>query len=212
MKRRQVLSTMVILFGGAIVSTEVFFSSCNSDLKEEAFTEDNIKLLDEIGETIIPASPTSPGAKAAKIGEFMKVYVMDRYNEADQKTFFEGINKFRNLSKEKYGKGFLKLALLQKQDLLNALEIEAQEHAHTKRKRKSTAGNGDAIQTGKAEFDDKNKTKEDSDHYFTMMKNITLFGYFTSEPGATKALRYAQTPGYFKGDVPYKKGDKAWAL
>jgi hypothetical protein len=48
MKRRQVLSTMAILFGGAIVSTEVLFSSCKSDLKEkeEIFLENYIKLLD----------------------------------------------------------------------------------------------------------------------------------------------------------------------
>jgi hypothetical protein len=214
MKRRQVLSTMAILFGGAIVSTEVLFSSCKSDLKEkeEVFSENDIKLLDEIGETIIPASTSSPGAKAANIGEFMKVYVMDCYNEADQKTFFEGINKFRNLSKKKYGQEFLKLTLLQKKDLLNTLEIEAQEHAHTKRKRKSTAGNGDAIQTGKAQQDNKNKTENDGRHYYSMIKDLTLFGYFTSEPGATKALRYVQTPGSYRGDVLYKEGDKAWAI
>lgn len=211
MKRRQVLSTMAILFGGAIVSTEVFFSSCNSDLKEEAFTDDNIKLLDEIGETIIPASSTSPGAKAAKVGDFMKVYVTDCYNEADQKTFFEGINKIKKLSKEKYGNEFLKLTASQKHDLVKVLEKEAQEHAHAQRKRKSNAGNGDAIQTGKAQQDNKSKTEDDSSHYYSMIKDLTLFGYFTSEPGATKALRYVQTPGSYRGDLPYEKGDKSWA-
>ncbi|HEY9341197.1 MAG TPA: gluconate 2-dehydrogenase subunit 3 family protein [Hanamia sp.] len=212
MKRREALSSMAILFGGAIVSTEVLFSSCNSDLKEAAFTEDTIKLLDEIGETIIPYSTSSPGAKAAKIGEFMKVYVMDCYNETDQKTFLEGINKFRNLSKERYGKEFLKLTLLQKQDLLNTLEIEAQEHAHTNRKRKSTAENKDAIQTGKPQQDDKSKAEDGSSHYYSMIRDLTLLGYFTSEPGATKALRYVQTPGSYNGNVLYKKGDKSWAM
>jgi hypothetical protein len=44
-----------------------------------------------------------------------------------------------------------------------------------------------------------------------MLKQLTIWGYFTSEPGATKALRYIETPGHYDGDVPYKKGDKAWA-
>jgi len=44
-----------------------------------------------------------------------------------------------------------------------------------------------------------------------MMKELTLLGYFTSEVGATKALRYIAVPGRYDGNVPYKKGDKAWA-
>jgi hypothetical protein len=36
-------------------------------------------------------------------------------------------------------------------------------------------------------------------------------GFFTSEPGATKALRYIAVPGHYDGNLPYKKGDKAWA-
>lgn len=209
MKRRNALSTMAIILAGTIVSTEVFFSSCTSNPKGEFFDKDDISLLDEIGETIIPSSSTSPGAKAAKIGEFMKVYVTDCYDSADQKTFFEGINKIKNLSKSKYGNEFLKLTISQKHDLLNALEKEAQEHA--KHKNKLTAGTGDAIQTGKAQEDNKSKMKGEANHYFSMIKDLTLFGYFTSEPGATKALRYVQTPGSYQGNVPYKEGDKAWA-
>ena len=48
-------------------------------------------------------------------------------------------------------------------------------------------------------------------HYFKMMKELTLLGFFTSEVGSTKALRYIETPGHFDGCVPYKKGDRAWA-
>ena len=50
------------------------------------------------------------------------------------------------------------------------------------------------------------------DHYFRMMKDLTLLGYFTSEVGATKALRYIETPGHYDSCIPYKKGDKAWAV
>ena len=58
---------------------------------------------------------------------------------------------------------------------------------------------------------DPNSKKDVSKHYFTMMKELTLTGFFTSEVGATKALRYVAIPGRFEGCVPYKKGDKAWA-
>jgi hypothetical protein len=55
------------------------------------------------------------------------------------------------------------------------------------------------------------KTDEDPKHYFRMMKELTLLGYFTSEIGATQALRYVAVPGKYEGCVPYKKGDRAWA-
>jgi hypothetical protein len=48
-------------------------------------------------------------------------------------------------------------------------------------------------------------------HYFRMMKELTLLGYFTSEIGYTKAMRYVESPGRFDPDVPYAPGDKSWA-
>lgn len=53
---------------------------------------------------------------------------------------------------------------------------------------------------------------DDPKHYFRMMKELTLLGYFTSEPGATQALRYVPVPGKYEGCIDYKKGDRAWAL
>jgi len=57
----------------------------------------------------------------------------------------------------------------------------------------------------------KNKKEDEQAHYFSMMKQLTLWGYFTSKPGATQALRYVAVPGRYEGCIPYKKGDKAWA-
>jgi hypothetical protein len=39
-------------------------------------------------------------------------------------------------------------------------------------------------------------------HYFRLMKELTLLGYFTSEIGSTQALRYLEVPGSFNGDAP----------
>jgi Gluconate 2-dehydrogenase subunit 3 len=47
--------------------------------------------------------------------------------------------------------------------------------------------------------------------FWRIMKDLTVTGYFTSEIGCTQALRYEQVPGKYIGDLPYKKGDKAWA-
>ena len=210
MRRRRFLSSMGIIVPATIVSTEFLLSSCSPDVKEEtSFTENDINLLNEIAETIIPASATSPGAKAAKVGEFMKVYVSDCYTPTDQATFMEGISTIKKLCKNKYSNEFINMTPEQKRELLNTLEKEVSEQAMRKSEKVAVA-DGDAVQTGKVQ-EDKTKLKENDKHYYSMIKDLTLLGYFTSEPGATKALRYVQTPGYYKGDVPYKEGDKSWA-
>ena len=48
-------------------------------------------------------------------------------------------------------------------------------------------------------------------HYFRMMKELALLGYFTSEIGYTKAMRYVESPGRFDPCAPYTPGDPSWA-
>lgn len=180
------MSSVAILVPAALVSTEVLLPSCNQGVEDNSFSQENINLLDEIGETIIPATATSPGAKAAHIGEFMKVYVTDCYTAQQQVVFWEGINKVKKLSNEKFGKEFLKLSVSQKQEILRSLENESKD---------SKAANGNS----------------GTQQFYPMIKGLVAFGFFSSKPGATKALRYEQTPDRYVADVPYKKGDKAWA-
>ena len=45
---------------------------------------------------------------------------------------------------------------------------------------------------------------------FKNLKNQIVFGYFSSEPGATLALKYDAVPGGFTGSIPYAATDKAW--
>ena len=44
-----------------------------------------------------------------------------------------------------------------------------------------------------------------------MMKELTMSGFFTSEIGYTKAMRYIETPGRFDPCVEYKAGETIWA-
>jgi hypothetical protein len=54
-------------------------------------------------------------------------------------------------------------------------------------------------------------TAEPPVHFFRMMKELALLGYFTSEIGCTQAQRYVESPGKFEPCVPYTKGEPAWA-
>jgi hypothetical protein len=48
-------------------------------------------------------------------------------------------------------------------------------------------------------------------HYFRMMKELALLGFFTSKLGCTEALRYVEAPGRFDPCLPYSPGEPAWA-
>lgn len=54
----------------------------------------------------------------------------------------------------------------------------------------------------------KNSTRE-ATHFFSDLKGLAQWGYFSSEKGITEGLRYNPIPGYYKGCVPYK-GEIAW--
>ena len=184
MDRKEAIHQIALLLGGTIVGAELL-SSCVSNVKknDKLVGKEHILLLDEIGDTIIP-STSSPGAKAAGIGNFMLLMVQDCYEPGNQKVFYDGIAAVDKTSNEKYGKGFLKLDANQRKELLIDIDKEQEEYM-------------------------KKKARKDPAHYFRMMKELTLLGYFTSEVGATRALRYVAVPGRYE-EIPYTKGDKAW--
>jgi hypothetical protein len=47
---------------------------------------------------------------------------------------------------------------------------------------------------------------------FKFTKSLIVFGYCTSESGATQALRYLPYPGGFKGSIPADPTTRAWLL
>lgn len=204
MNRRDALARVALLMGGAVIGGEFFLTGCSPSTSEKGKTQDDTKsaanpgakpkdlfnpeqtaYLTEVAEVILPATKT-PGAKAANVGSFMAVMVRDCYVPADQQIFVDGLEKLEAASQKMNGKGFLDSTPTQRTALLTALDAEQKQYSKTKK-------------------------VEDPNHYFRMMKELSLLGFFTSEIGATKALRYLPVPGKYDGNVPYKKGDRAWA-
>src|ERR1700688_2930679 len=97
--RREAIRRVSSLLGGAaFVGGRGLLSACErASFPLEAatlgeFTAENIAFLDEIAETILPATKT-PGAKAAKTGAFMALMVTDGYSPAEQQIFIEGMRE-----------------------------------------------------------------------------------------------------------------------
>lgn len=213
MERRELLKMIALVTGGAVIGGEVFMmTGCNSDRQLNiggvSFSDDDIIFLDEVAETILPKTKT-PGAKDAEVGKFMRVYVNDCYDERDQKTFHEGIKKLDDASISMHGKGFVNISAEKRKELLVSLDKEAKANHQKKSDFDKQQNERDRAEKAMGNY---NYKKERMDaHYFTMMKQLTLLGFFTSKVGMTEALRHISVPGKYDGNLPYKKGDKAWA-
>jgi hypothetical protein len=190
MNRREALKTVGAILGGTIISGSSFLACSNSRSKEgkyykEDFSKSDIKLLDEIAETIIPVTDI-PGAKAADVGSFMAMMVPDCYTQKNQESFHKGLDKIRNDFHAKFGTPFINGKLKERRSYLNHLD-------------------GSIVTY--------NKTKKQGDpaYYFSIIKELVLLGYFTSEIGCTQARRYVLTPGRYEACIPYK-GKRAWTV
>jgi hypothetical protein len=194
MTRREALLKMAVALGATVAGPRLLAAAFQPG-PPVGFTPADLALLDEIGDTIIP--PTHiPGAKAAAIGAFMAMMINDCYEAADQAVFKAGLAKLPADYAAKYREPFLTGQPANRTAFLNELDREQRAHTAQLRKERREAGlpeNGGAP------------------HYFRLMKELTLLGYFTSEIGCTQAMRYLEVPGRFDGDAPYVKGDPDWA-
>ena len=189
--RREAIKRVSVLLGGvALVGGSGLLASCGRERPPAGtavgkFSGDDVTLLDEVADTMLPETST-PGAKAAKVGPFMALMVTDCYEPRDQEIFRDGLAKLDEASTKLNGKSFMASSPQQRLALLQSLDAEQ-----------------------KAYMD--KKKPEDRAHYFRMMKELAMLGYFTSEIGYTKAMRYRETPGHYEPCAPYTKGDKSWA-
>ena len=186
MNRREAILNLALLLGSSLAGPRLLAAALDETKKSShGFGAADLALLDEIGETIIPATHI-PGAKAVGIGAFMAMMVHDCYEPKEQAVFRGGLAKLAADFSAQHGGEFAKGAAVQRTEFLNALDRE--QRAYTAK-----------------------KTADQPAHYFRIMKDLTLIGYFTSEIGATQALRHVEIPGAYRGSEPYKKGDRAWA-
>jgi hypothetical protein len=150
------------------------------------FGSDDIAFLDEVADAILPETST-PGAKAAAVGAFMALMVTDTYSPEDQAVFRSGMRVIDDECRAEHGVAFMEATSAQRLALLERLDTEQFEHE---------AARGE---TGLPT------------HYFRMVKQLTLLGYFTSEIGITMAQNYVESPGRFDPCVPYTEGERSWA-
>ena len=123
-----------------------------------------------IAELIIPATDT-PGARAAQVDRFIDLLLAEWATDDDRATFLKGLADVDARAHAAFGTDFLTATEAQRVTLLTQLDGEAQER-HT-------------------------ATANAQPPFFQRMKFLAVFGYCTSEVGATAELRYQTIPGSY---------------
>jgi hypothetical protein len=214
LNRRDAIQRVAFLMGGALSAPTMIamLEGCKSNTASEAtssfaFSTDYKSLVAEIAEIIIPKTST-PGAKEAGVGPFIETMLKDCYKANEQEHFIKGLDAVEEASKKANGgKKFLESTPAQQTALLKSFEALANEEA---KKNEATKKIVDA-ETGLTK-DTKGKTETPPTPFFKLMKELTLFGYFTSKVGCKQALAYVEIPGKYEGCVKMTPDQKAWAL
>src|SRR5262245_1139812 len=205
--RREALQFVTALLGGAVLTggDRVLALPFDDDVLAQTtaqgtslFSAADVALLDEIAETILPETST-PGAKAAKTGAFMALMVTDVYTAPQQQVFKTGLGQLDDACRQAHTVPFMQATPAQRLAVVQALDREQKAEMDARVPARTTRA------PAAPEAPDKPA------HYFRMLKELALLGYFTSEIGYTKAMRYRESPGRFDPCAPHAPGDKAWA-
>ena len=135
-----------------------------------------------IAELIIPATDT-PGAKGAKVNEFIDLLLTEWYEPAETKEFLAGIRDVDAQSKAKFSAAFVDCSPAQQAELLKQLDAAAMEFSASQKQTMQTHGAPPPM------------------NFFYQMKKLTLAGYYTSEIGFSQELGRSIIPPH-AGCVP----------
>lgn len=190
MDRRTALKRIAVLMGGTISASTVagVLGGCSASKDGAVFeartlTQGRDELVATLSELIIPETDT-PGARAAKVHEFADNMLTDWYDEAEVEEFLAGLEDVQQRAGEYDAVSFIDLDPDRQIEILAQMEKEVEVWRE----------NGEPGATP----------------FFQTIKSLTLFGYYTSEVGATQELR-VNPMGVYKPDIPFSEIGRAWA-
>ena len=130
----------------------------------------------------------------------MALMVTDTYTDAAQRAFRDGMQQVDEACRRAHGVPFMTATAAQRLSVAEMLDRE--QKAAMDARLAAPVNRAPVTQAA---------VRDEPAHYFRMMKELALLGFFTSEVGCTNALRYVEAPGRYDPCAPYSPGDRTWA-
>jgi len=185
MQRREALR--ILMAGGVlpVLSTDVFafFREAHpvSNYALRTLTPHQNGTVVAMIDQILPATD-SPGAKAALVNEFMDVILTEWATEEERKRFLDGLDDVDKQSNGLCAKDFAACSPEQQLAMLRSMD-EAAAVARSRPKKDRPPY-----------WEPEGRDTRMKDDFFTVFKNMTLHGYYTSEVGFTQELKLQIIP------------------
>jgi hypothetical protein len=202
MNRREFLQCAAILISGASASQLGFTLSEEQTVylatapnynttAVNYFTANQREIVAAMAEVIIPRTDT-PGAIDAGVPRFLELMVAHWFNDEERAIFTAGLLDIETRIPVDYGKPFHQLSAQTQLDIMESLEKEASDSSWY-------------------EFGNVLRDFISDAPFVCQLKELTIWGFFTSEKGGSQVLRYDPMPMYFDGNIPLSPEDSSWS-
>lgn len=199
MNRRELLVAAISAMGGVMVGSPtlrvIAGEAPTATASRVVLQGRQPEMVSVLAEMIIPATDT-PGAIDAGVPAFIEMMVADWYTDTERKIFLDGLTDLDASCRAAYGADFLGCSAEHRTAALTEAEKKAATYV-------SPFPTG--FLAGMAKLIDERTP------FFAKLKELTVVGYFTSEPGATKFLEYNPMPMRYDGDFDYAKVGTQWS-
>ncbi len=202
MNRREFMQCAAILVGGVSASQlgfalseeqEVFLAAAPDYNKREVdfFSEAQRKIIAAMTEVVIPKTDT-PGAIDAGVPNYIELMAADWFNVQEREIFLAGLADIETRIPSENGRPFDQLSADKQLSIMEDLESAAADSSW---------------------YDFANVQRDfiSDAPFICQFKELTIWGFFSSEIGSKQVLRHNTIPMYFDGDIPLSPDESSWA-
>ncbi len=186
MKRRELLRMSAVLLGTGVsggLSRALLAGASPVDGASARFEQAQAAAVEFLCDMIIPTTDT-PGAVEAGVPDYVATIVFDWYHDDERAAFLRG---------------------------LAVLDAYCQQQAGNPFHLSSESVRVAALQEQERQARSANQNAADDTPFFNRIKELVVFGYYTSQVGATQELVYRPIPGEYDGDFDYAEIGRQWS-
>jgi hypothetical protein len=146
---------------GAAATVAVSVGAAESLVAQAAFfTKEELALVDELSEIIIPADEHSPGARAARVAAYLDRRLAEAWEDTARTAWRSGLALVERLSREMHGKTFLESSMSERGAVLTRMA------------------------------QNEGKPQKPEEVFFAELKSKVVHAYYTSEIGIKQEMEY----------------------
>lgn len=187
LSRREAIRRTALLMGGVVSSSTILavLNGCTPKPGidwQPVLFNEDQAVLVSQVAEIIIPKTETPGAVDVGVPQFIEQIIKETYSTEAKERFFLGLADFETEAQTKFDKNFNRLSKEDRQTFTISVHNLAVE------------------------------AKEDKRPFILIMKELTMLGFFISEPGAKQVLQYKEVPGEYKGCISIEEaGGRQWA-